>query len=104
MAVGSEKGLSDLSVELKTALAQTGARGLLIISAGRFNFEVRGYGHPGLKFSHTAEIVVRKTGFISDRTLMVNADRSASDVPREMVRLLQDPGCRVTVEISAKMP
>ena len=46
-------------------------------------------------------MVVRKSAFISDRTLMIHADKSSIDIPRDMVRMLQDPKNIVTVEISA---
>jgi len=62
---------------------------------------VEGRGDPRLTFSHQTDLVVRKSGFISDRTLMIHTDKSSMDIPRDMVRLLQDPTCRVTVEISA---
>ncbi len=62
---------------------------------------VDGRGDPRLTFSHETDLVVRKSGFISDRTLMIHADKSSMDIPRDMVRLLQDPTSRVTVEISA---
>jgi len=45
--------------------------------------------------------VVRRSGFISDRTLMIHADKAASDLPREMVRMLKDRRNSVSIEISA---
>jgi uncharacterized protein len=101
IAVASTKALQEIPTELKQALTQPGAKGLLIMRAGSFTFRVRGSGDPRLSFSHLTDIVVRKSGFISDRTLLVNADKSASDIPREMVRILRDPSCMITIEISA---
>ena len=65
------------------------------------SFTVEGRGSSGLTFADPHEIVVRKSGFVSGRTLMVYSDRAAVDIPRRMVKALQDPAEIVTVEISA---
>jgi uncharacterized protein len=104
VAVGSTKGLPEFPEDLKEILTQSGATGHLILSTGHFTFKVEGSGDPGLTFSHATDIVVRKSKFISDRTLLINADKSAVDLPRGMVRLLQDPRRSVTIEISATTP
>ena len=35
---------------------------------------------------------------------MIHADKAASDLPREMVRMLKDQRNRVSIEISASAP
>jgi len=55
-----------------------------------------------LTFSHPTDIVVRKSGFLSDRTLMVHADRVAADLPKSLVELLQDPGRKILVELAVE--
>jgi hypothetical protein len=72
-----------------------------VLRVGPFEFVVEGKGDPRLTFSHDTDLVVRKSGFVSERTLMILANKSSMDIPRHMVRLLQDPTNRVTVEISA---
>jgi len=94
----------DLPEELKETLKQPGSRGRLTLKTDEFTFRVEGSGHPRLTFSHSTDTVVRKSDFISDRTLFVNADKSASDIPREMVEALRDPTRAVTIEISAISP
>ncbi len=44
-------------------------------------------------------MVVRKSGFVSDRTLLVNSDKAARDIPRGLIRLLQKPEERVAIEL-----
>ncbi len=46
-------------------------------------------------------MVVRKSGYISDRTLMVKADKSAADIPRDMARMLRNPDEKVTIHVAA---
>jgi len=65
------------------------------------SFTVEGRGSSGLTFADPHEIVVRKSGFVSGRTLMVYSNRAAVDIPRRVVKLLQDPAETVMIEISA---
>ena len=51
-------------------------------------------------FNDKREIVVRKTGFVSGRTLGINADRAASDVPEKMAKLLQNPQQKIQIQIA----
>lgn len=101
VAVRSSGAIRSLPEDLKRALSSSSGRGRLALRVGPFEFEVEGRGDPRLTFSHETDLVVRKSGFISERTLMIFADKSSMDIPRDMVRLLQDPTSRVTVEISA---
>jgi hypothetical protein len=101
VAVASSKAIRDLPLDVKRVLSNPSGRGRLTLRVGTFEFMVEGRGDPRLTFSHETDLVVRKSGFISDRTLMINADKCSWDIPRDMVRLLQDPTSRVTVEVSA---
>ncbi len=66
-------------------------RAVFQIRAGTESFEVEGGGSSNLTFLHPKEMVVRKSAYASDRTVLVNADKAAVDIPRKMVRLMQDP-------------
>ena len=84
---------------MKKALASDTCEARLTFEIGDQTFSVEGQGHPGLTFSHPTEFVIRKSGFVSDRTLMVHANRAAADIPRSFVRLLQDPTRRILVRL-----
>ena len=100
VATNSSKGLVDLPSDLKRVLSSKKGRARVILTTGTFQFVTEGSGDPRLTFSHSKDLVIRKSGFISDRTLMIHADKAARDVPREMVRLLQDPKNSVAVQIA----
>lgn len=102
VAVKSSGAVRNLPEDLKRALSSSSGRGKLALRVGPYEFTVEGRGDPRLTFLHDNDLVVRKSGFISDRTLMIHADKSSMDMPRDMVRLLQDANNRVTIEISAK--
>lgn len=102
VGVGSSVGLRDLPEPMKNALSSGACRACLTLAIGTQKFVVEGRGALGLTLSHPRDIVVRKSGFISDRTLMVHANRAAGDIPRSFVELLQDPSRKVFVELFAE--
>lgn len=100
VAVRSSCGLRDLPFGIKKRLSDQIGRGRLTIRVREMSFSVDGVGAKSLSFDHPTDIVVRKSGFLSDRTLMVYADKAAIDVPRKIVKILQNPDERVIIEIS----
>ncbi len=100
VAVDSECGIVDIPSSLKKGLSSEEGRGRLTLTVRGFQFEVEGRGSSGLTFKNEREIVVRKSAFVSDRTLMVYASKAALDIPRKIVKMLQDPSEVVTVGIS----
>ena len=101
VAVRADFGLRDLPAALKKALSSETARGILTMRVRSETFTVEGRGSNGLTFTDPHEIVIRKSGFVSGRTLMVYSNGAAVDIPRRVVKLLQDPAETVTIEISA---
>ena len=102
VAVGSSAGLRDMPENMKNALSSEAGRARLTLMLGDHRFSIEGHGAQGLTFSHPTDIVVRRSGFVSDRTLMVHADRVAADLPRSLVELLQDPGRNIIVELTVE--
>jgi hypothetical protein len=100
VAVGSSAGLRDLPKPMKNALSSEACRARLTLKLDTHRFTIEGRGARGLTFSHPTDIVVRKSNFVSDRTLMVRANRAAADLPRSFVELLQDPSRKVLVELT----
>ncbi len=50
-------------------------------------------------FDHKHEIVIRKTSFLSDRTLGIYADKAAVDLDRSLIQKLKNPEAKAWVEI-----
>src|SRR5713101_3348274 len=102
VAVGSSAGLIDLPEPMKNALSSEVCRARLTLKLDVYRFAIEGRGAQGLTLSHPTDIVVRKSGFVSDRTLMVHANRAAADLPRSLVELLQDSSRKVFVELAVE--
>jgi hypothetical protein len=90
VAVTSEKGLMDLDPRVKKAIQTRGSKVRLVFETGGLSFEVSGEGDPELPLSHRLDMVARKSSYVSDRTLMIKADKSACDIPKPLVELLRN--------------
>lgn len=98
IGVGASKGCADLDRRVRKGI-QAGARLVLCIRTTGETFTVRCRGDPRLELSDAHDIVVRKSEFISGRTLALRASAAAKDVPRSIVRRLKDPDARGVLEI-----
>jgi uncharacterized protein len=99
IGVGAAKGCAGLSSAVKERLMVEGSRVTLTVAAGGQSFVIRARGDPRLTLTDPHEMVVRKSDYISGRTLAVRADASSRDLPREIVRLLKNPATTGTLEI-----
>lgn len=99
VAVAAERGLRDLNPRVRDGIRRDGARLSLLLEADGLVFKVMGYGDPRLPLSHPTDMVVRKSGYICERTLMIRADKAACDIPGPLLRLLQRRGQVVTLRL-----
>jgi hypothetical protein len=91
IGVSADKGCEQLGNAVKGAIRRKEARVRIGIVVGDFKFVVNARGDPGLELSNRHEIVIRRSSFLSDRTLALHADLAARDIPRPMIRLLTNP-------------
>lgn len=103
VAVRAEKGLSDLSPELKEMMKRPNSKIELVIAAGNRAFKVTGRGDPGLILSHPTDIVARRSRHICERTLMIQADKAACDMSEALVDLIKDADRVINVAISVEL-
>jgi hypothetical protein len=99
IGVAASSGCADLSREVKEALQNDDSRVTIRILAGRESFEVRARGDSRLLLSHPRDIVVRRSTFINERTVAVNAEFAALDIPRSIVETLKDGNATGVIEI-----
>ena len=96
VAVESGCGLDELPGEIARAMTSTSAVMTVSIGCNGVVDVVRGHGNPGLTYTSPTEMVGRRSGYVCGRTLMVGADKAASDLSRELVMELRE-GDRVDV-------
>ncbi|MHA1332943.1 MAG: DUF371 domain-containing protein [Candidatus Odinarchaeia archaeon] len=90
IGISANKGARDLSEQFKRA-AKKGCRIRLTLIVEDYTEDIYGYGHPNLTFTHPTDLVGRKSSYICPRTIMINADKSAMDINRNIIQLLKHP-------------
>jgi hypothetical protein len=103
IAVQATKGLGELSPELRNLCRRDDARIIVELRGAGIYDSIEGRGSADLSLSHSSEIVGRKSAYVSDRTLMVGANKAASDIDRELVCALRSPDTRLDVRIIAEV-
>jgi len=103
IGVRSTKGLADLSREFRRMCSVDDARIIVQLEAGGIIEIIEGRGSRGLTLSHSSEIVGRKSTYVSDRTLMIRADRAACDISRDLVYELRSPGTILQITAIAEL-
>lgn len=102
VAVGADKALADLSLEFRDALRKPNAKLTILIEAGGLIQEIGAAGSPKLILTHPIDMVIRKSDYISDRTLAINADKSSDDFPRLFIEKLQNPWQEVKITLKVQ--
>jgi len=103
VAVSAGKGLRDLDPRIKEAIMREGSTVRLLIETEGKTFTVQGFGDPRLTLSHPSDMVIRKSSYICDRTLMIKADKAACDIENSIIELLRKENCQISLTIEASL-
>jgi len=103
IGIGADKGAADLDPGLKAVLRDGRAVLTTRLTAGGVTVEVRSRGSAALTLDHTADLVWRRSDFISDRTVGIRSDHTAATLPREFIEALRR-GEDLVVELEAESP
>jgi hypothetical protein len=99
IAVKASKAVADLSPTFKKAVRNDGARIIMTLEAGRIKEKVIGYGSSRLTLNNPISIVIRKSDYICERTLMIRSNKAACDLSRSLIKLSQDPRRKVVITL-----
>ncbi|HJW66005.1 MAG TPA: DUF371 domain-containing protein [Candidatus Bathyarchaeia archaeon] len=102
IVVGADKSFADFSDEFKESLRKPNAKLTLTIEVNGIIEQINAHGSPNLILTHPSDMVVRKSTYVDNRTLAVNADKAASDLSREFVEKLrnQKQKARITLRVA----
>ena len=101
IAVATDKALADLSAEFKEKLRKTQTKLTILIEANGIIEKVNAHGSQQLILTHPTDMVIRKSDYISNRTLAVHADKAAQDLSRNLVEKLKNPKQKVKITLIA---
>ena len=103
IAVGATRGLLDFSPSFKRLCRNKRTRIILELEAAGIVESIIGRGSPAFQLNHLRDIVGRKSTYVSDRTIMIRANKAASDINRSLVRKLKSSDTEVQVRIVAEL-
>lgn len=103
IAVAADKAVADLSDEFKALLRKQKSRILIQIEVDDLKEVIHGEGSPNLSLSDSVDAVIRKSDFISHRTLALKVDKAAKDLSRGIVEKLKSPQQKVTITLTIEM-
>jgi hypothetical protein len=90
IGVKANKACADLDESFKHRLKSNSAIVRIEIMVGGESFLIIGRGDERLSMLNAHDIVIRRTNFVCPRTMSVLCDKASSDVPRKLVKMLQD--------------
>ncbi|MHA2353127.1 MAG: DUF371 domain-containing protein [Candidatus Thorarchaeota archaeon] len=99
VGVSSDTTLNQLDLEIKELASISSTKIVLRMSVNGLTEEVTGTGSPGLTYTDSTSMVARTSTFECARTLMVNADKAASDFSREFVDRLKASSVVIECEL-----
>ena len=99
VAVSADKAPANFNTEFKERLKMENAKLTVIIEAGELKETIHAFGSSKLILSHPMDMVIRKSDFISDRTVAINADKSSNEMPIELVKKLKDPKQEIKITL-----
>ena len=99
VGIRATQKLSDLSSEVKDLVTLESTRIVLIMEIDGVIERITGWGGKGLTYSNSTSMVARTSSFQCDRTLMIKADKAASDLDREFVGLLKKTSAEMNCEL-----
>ncbi|WP_292460573.1 DUF371 domain-containing protein [Methanothermococcus sp.] len=88
IGINADKSMVDFSEELRERIRNSD-KIIVEIIVRDLKETIIGKGHKDLILNHPTDIVIRKSNFICPRTLMINADKSAKGLNREIVERLK---------------
>lgn len=100
IAVLADKASADLNSAFKKKLKTENAKLTIVIEADEIKDTVYASGSSKLIFTHPADIVIRKSDYISDRTIAVQADKSSSNLSKELVKRLKNPKQKIKITLT----
>jgi len=103
IGIGADKGAADLDPALRALLQDDRAVLTARLTAGSEIVTVTSQGNAALTLDHPADLVWRRSDFVSDRTVGIRSDRTAATLPRGFIEALRR-GEELVVELEAEVP
>jgi hypothetical protein len=102
IGVGADKACAQLDRGVREWIQDGSSQISFRVIVGQDTFTVRARGDARLTLADPHEMVIRRSDFVSGRTVGVKADSAAIDLPRQMVARLKRPETLGCLEIEVR--
>jgi hypothetical protein len=99
IGIKSSMNLKSFDDEIKHFAQRADTVIILSLNVNGICEKISGYGDPGLTYEDSISMVTRKSDYTCDRTLMVRADKAASNLNHEFVEALKNDQATIECEI-----
>jgi uncharacterized protein len=89
--VSASKACKDLDGEFKARLCDGTRKIFIEVNVDNLCFDMHGFTDQRLTLTHSDDIVIRKSSYLCPRTVCVLSDKGSRDMPRNLVKELQNP-------------
>ena len=103
IGIKASKGLLQLSDEFKFIVRNPHANISVQIEVEGIIEKIEGKGHSSLTLTDHKDMVVRKSSFVCNRTLMILSNKAAIDLPRDIIEIMKNPQSEMEVLLTAKL-
>ena len=90
IGVNANLACIDLPEKFKKKVQNSNSDIIFTIRVEPYSFTIHGKGSEKLTLKHINDIVLRKSAFVCSRTLAINCDMASDDIPRKMIKELQN--------------
>ena len=90
IGVNASKSCKNLGNNIKEQLKNDNNQVIIILKVNEMKCIINGTGSQQLTLDDMNDIVMRKSQFISSRTLAINCNKAALDIPRKMISKLKN--------------
>jgi len=90
IGVNANLACIDLPEKFKKKVQNSNSDIIFTIRVEPYSFTIHGKGSEKLTLKHKNDIVLRKSAFVCSRTLAINCDMASDDIPRKMIKKLQN--------------
>jgi len=98
IGIKANKACFDINKNIKNLLKE-GKYIKIIFSVNNLKDEIVARGSQNLILENKKDIVIRKSNFIDDRTLAINADKAACDIKRNLIESLKNKNNKIKIEL-----
>jgi len=102
VGVGASCGCLGIPEKMKKLLQDPQSEVTCTILVGEHSYKITGRGSEKLSLKNPHDIVIRKSNFTCPRTLSIGCDTASDSIPRQMIKVLQNPETKGIFRIEVK--